>query len=154
MGMRLTCTRKIGFDAGHRVCGHESKCAHLHGHRYTVLLTATADQDELGRIIDFGVLKALVGDWIDHYWDHGMLLWEHDPLRRLIEAFNVGGEGTDDPQKVYTMPENPTAENIAKYLLEHVCPDVLADTGVEVTHVRVWETPNCYADAGWLPGGS
>ena len=42
---------------------------------------------------------------------------------------------------------NPTAENLAFYLLHKVCPEELIHTGVTVTHVRVWETENCYADA-------
>ena len=32
----ITCTRRIEFDAAHRVMGHEGKCKHLHGHRYAL----------------------------------------------------------------------------------------------------------------------
>jgi 6-pyruvoyltetrahydropterin/6-carboxytetrahydropterin synthase len=47
----------------------------------------------------------------------------------------------------WVAPFNPTAENMADYILRTVCPQVLADTAVAVTKVVVWETPNCCAEA-------
>jgi len=151
----ITCTRLLGFDAGHRVHEHESKCAHLHGHRYTAELTASGNLDRLGRVVDFGVLKRLVGAWIDDHWDHGFIVWQHDPLVEVLQELHVReslGETDDEVsepirQKLFLLPENPTAENLAAYLLEIVCPQLLEGTGVRVVHVRLWETPNCYADA-------
>ena len=35
----LTITRKLEFDAGHRIPDHTSQCRNLHGHRYTVEIT-------------------------------------------------------------------------------------------------------------------
>ena len=77
--MRRTCTRKIEFDSAHRVMKHESKCRHLHGHRYVAEITAAADGlDDLGRVIDFSVLKSVVGGWVDDAWDHGTLANDAD----------------------------------------------------------------------------
>jgi 6-pyruvoyltetrahydropterin/6-carboxytetrahydropterin synthase len=39
----LTITRKLEFDAGHRIPDHNSQCRNLHGHRYTLLITLTGD---------------------------------------------------------------------------------------------------------------
>ena len=56
----IECSRKIDFDAGHRVIGHKNKCQYLHGHRYSLEITATAlELDELGMVADFVVLKKL-----------------------------------------------------------------------------------------------
>lgn len=145
MSRPITCTRRIQFCAGHRVHNHESKCRNLHGHNYVAMFTAGAEPDReatdsLGRVIDFSVLKERIGGWIDKCWDHGYILWDADE-EAVMAVTAVSG------QKLYLMPYNPTAENMATYLLTRVCPAVLADTGVEVTHVRVWETENCYADA-------
>ena len=53
-----TCARRLEFDSGHRVLRHESKCRHVHGHRYVLELTCAAAQlDDLGRVIDFGVTR-------------------------------------------------------------------------------------------------
>ena len=76
----ITCTRRIQFCAGHRVKNHESKCRNLHGHNYVVWITAKLDAgtDELGRVVDFSVLKARIGGWIEDAWDHGFILWDQD----------------------------------------------------------------------------
>ena len=45
------------------------------------------------------------------------------------------------------MPYNPTAENMAKYLLEEVCPSLLEGTGGVANRVRIWETDESFAEA-------
>jgi 6-pyruvoyltetrahydropterin/6-carboxytetrahydropterin synthase len=133
-----TCTRRLEFDAAHRVARHESKCVNLHGHRYAVELTCDAAKlDDLGRVIDFSVIKAKVGAWIDERWDHGALLSEEDG--ELIAFCQAQG------WRVYTMKQNPTAENIAAELW-HVATRLLAPEDVFLAKVRVYETPNCWAE--------
>ena len=51
------------------------------------------------------------------------------------------------PSRVYLLPFNPTAENMARYLLETVCPPLLEGTGVRATKVVIWETPDAFAEA-------
>lgn len=146
----ITCTRRLQFASGHRVKNHESKCAHLHGHNYVVEITAHAALDSIGRVIDFGVLKALVGGWIDKHWDHGFILWDQDDEGKwAVCAFERAMQNANPAwtQKLHLMPSNPTAENMADYLLNVVCPEVLAGTGVLVVKVLVRETENCYAEA-------
>ncbi len=138
----ITCTRRLEFDYGHRVYKHESKCRHLHGHRGVVEITAAADKlDTLGRIIDFSVLKAKVGTWIDDNWDHNMIFFDQD--LEAIQAMDL----IKDSKKPFLLPTNPTAENMAKYLLEVVCPLALEGTGVSVIKVVFHETPNGKAEA-------
>lgn len=142
MKNEITITRKLEFDAGHRVMNHESKCATLHGHRYVVELTATAESlDSIGRIIDFSVLKERIGGWIDANWDHTCLIFKED--RVVINALKF----LPQHKPVFETDFNPTAENMAEYLLNTVCPEKLKDTGVQVTKVTLWETPNCKAEA-------
>lgn len=144
----ITCTRRLEADIAHRVLNHESKCAHLHGHRYvfeiTAVLPTVSGLDPIGRVIDFSVLKEKVGGWIDREWDHNTLVYENDIA--MICAFNAlqRHSGNRDP---FLTEFNPTAENIADHLLRVVCPRVLADTGVTVTKVKVYETPNGIAEA-------
>ena len=135
----ISCTRKLWFCAGHRVKGHEGKCRHLHGHNYIVYITAQASLDSIGRVIDFGVLKQEFGSFIDDNFDHGFLVWEDD--KEVIDVLKNMGE-----QKIFVMPTNPTAENIAQFLLDN-SDDILDNKGVEVTMVKVYETENCFAVA-------
>lgn len=134
----ITITRRIEFDAAHRVLGHEGKCKLLHGHRYLCEVTVEASElDPLGRVVDFGVVKEKVGGWVDRHWDHNVLLHAQDPLRNLPAAI--------PEQMPYIMSYgNPTAENIAATLYGVAVS--LLPTHLKVVNVRVYETPNCYAD--------
>ncbi|MCB9744533.1 MAG: 6-carboxytetrahydropterin synthase [Alphaproteobacteria bacterium] len=139
----ITCTRRLGFDAMHRIPRHESKCAAFHGHRYTAEITCRAAQlDDRGRVVDFGVIKERVGGWIDQRWDHTAILMEGDP-DPAVQAIAASNAAKGRP--VYWLGAPPTAENIAAEL-GRVAGELLADTGVEVVHVRLWETPNAFAD--------
>lgn len=137
-----TCVRLLKSDTGHRVLGHEGKCNHPHGHEYRYEIEAAADAlDSIGRVIDFSVIKAKIGSWIDANWDHNFICFQDDFL--MIAGLYVVKSGKDP----FILPMNPTAENLAEYLLRVVCPRELSGTNVTVTRVRVWETQNCYAEA-------
>lgn len=140
--MAITCSRRLQFCSGHRVMNHESKCSNPHGHNYVVWIHAKADElDPLGRIIDFSVLKEKVGRWIDEKWDHTFIVNQHD--EELIKDLDKHHKN----KPLWIAPFNPTAENMADWLLNHVCPKVLENTGVTVYHIELYETENCKADA-------
>ena len=42
----MLITRRLEFDAGHRIPDHKSQCRHLHGHRYVIEITLS------GQVID------------------------------------------------------------------------------------------------------
>lgn len=136
----ITISRKIEFDAAHRILNHESKCRNLHGHRYVVEAQFAAKElDELGRVIDFGVVKEVLGTWIDENFDHNTILSINDKvLGAQIEAATG--------QKIYYLQENPTAENIALHLLNEVCVKLFAGKNVKCVAIRIYETPNCFCD--------
>ena len=130
------------FNAAHRVVNHESKCATLHGHRYKCEISATTDSlDGIGRVIDFSVLKEKVGGWIDKHWDHTSIIFCDDETT----IFHL--RAIPFKKDIFVSSWNPTAENMAHFLLKEICPLVLEGTGVKVVKVVVWETPNCYAEA-------
>lgn len=140
--MAIINTRRLEWDAMHRVPGHEGKCKAFHGHRYVAELTCSAPQlDGLGRVIDFGVLKDVVGRWIDDTWDHTAILMRADPdpaVQQIVESNRKYG------RPVYHLDGAPTAENIAAELAR-VAQQLLRDTQIAIVEVRVWETPNCSA---------
>ncbi len=141
----ITAERYHDFSCGHRVFGHESKCAHLHGHNYRVTFTLRADLDKVGRVLDFGIIKSLLCEWLEECWDHQFLLWEEDDLSTALADL--------DPDGVVLVPFNPTAENMAAYLLEVVAPAQLRNhPGVSITQVKVEETRKCSASARRVGG--
>lgn len=136
--MAITIERYHDISMGHRVVGHENKCRHLHGHNYRVHFICTAQQlDSVGRIIDFSIVKQLLCMWLEDNWDHKMLLWEKDPLVEELQKLV--------PEDIILVPFNPTAEQMAEYLVRVVGPQQLQNTGVQLTSVRIEETRKCSA---------
>lgn len=134
-------SRYHDFSAGHRVHGHESKCAHLHGHNYRVHFdcapSGARSLDAVGRVIDFSVIKDKLCQWLEDNWDHKFLVSDEDPIALTLYE--------TDPAGVVLLPFNPTAENMAEYLVEIIGPEQLRGTGVQVIACRVEETRKCTA---------
>src|SRR4051812_15893100 len=114
--MSFIARRYHDISCGHRVYGHESKCAHLHGHNYRIhfICSPTASfnsgggiggLDEVGRVIDFSVINTLLCGWAEKNWDHRFLIWSQDPWWQLLKEIDSDG--------VIGVPFNPTAENMA-----------------------------------------
>ncbi|MBL8855990.1 MAG: 6-carboxytetrahydropterin synthase [Planctomycetaceae bacterium] len=142
--MSMTIMRRIKFCAGHRLMNHGGPCEFFHGHNYVADFYVTGrEADAVGRVIDFSQLKKSFKGWLDEHWDHGFLVHEDDQnaihaLRQVV------------PMKLYTLPYNPTAESMAKYLLEVVSPELCQEFigyDVQVTKVVVWETDESFAEA-------
>ena len=137
--MTITAERYHDISCGHRVVGHEGKCKPLHGHNYRIHFVVGAPElDQLGRVLDFTDIKTKLCMWVEDNWDHRMLLWARDPMLASIEKV--------DPSVVVTH-FNPTAENMAHYLLKTIGPKQLAGTGITLIEVRVEETRKCTATA-------
>jgi 6-pyruvoyltetrahydropterin/6-carboxytetrahydropterin synthase len=133
----ITANRYHDISCGHRVVGHEGKCRHLHGHNYRVHFVCAAEYlDSVGRVIDFSVIKEKLCMWLEDQWDHKMLLWREDPLLPALRQI--------DPT-VVEMPFNPTAENLALYLIKEIAPIALKGTGVRLIKCVVEETRKCSA---------
>jgi 6-pyruvoyltetrahydropterin/6-carboxytetrahydropterin synthase len=144
----ITVSRFHDISAGHRVHGHESVCAHLHGHNYRISFTVGMNArfakpgtalDSVGRVIDFSVIKSKLCVWLDNNWDHKMLISYKDPIGGMLIQV--------DPNGICIVPFNPTAENMASYLLNIIGPQVLENENVQLIEVHVEETRKCSATA-------
>ena len=125
------------ISCGHRVHNHESKCAHLHGHNYRIHFTCEASTlDPIGRVIDFSDIKEKLCMWLEDNWDHKFLVWNRDPW--AIHLLDI------DPT-VVVVPFNPTAENMAEYLVTIIGPQQLLGTGIVLVNCVVEETRKCSA---------
>ncbi|MCI0641768.1 MAG: 6-carboxytetrahydropterin synthase [Gemmataceae bacterium] len=125
-------TKELRFCYGHRLLDYDGKCRHLHGHNGRAVITLAASSlDSLGMVMDFSMIKRVVGGWIDANLDHRMLLRKDDPVLPSLLA-------QDEP--VFLMDVNPTAENIAKLI-----HDFVASQGYPVVEVTLWETDDSFA---------
>lgn len=146
----ITAERYHDISCGHRVVGHESKCRHLHGHNYRVHFTVAAKGlDALGRVMDFSVIKDRLCMWLEDNWDHKFLAYEEDWLMKAIynqglrNSPNLAGDDLTLKESIVFVPFNPTAENMARYLVEVIGPIQLLTTGVTLVKVVIEETSKC-----------
>lgn len=107
--------------------------------------------DAVGRVVDFSVVKEKLCNWLEENWDHQFIYWKEDPvIRQMVGLFadNTCMETCSDIrsqglQSFVSVPFNPTAENMAEYLVETIGPIALKDTGVELVGVVLEETRKC-----------
>ena len=128
-----TVIRRIEFCYGHRLLDYDGKCAHAHGHNALLEIELCSDKlDQNGMVFDFGEIEAKVARFVESELDHRMLLRQDDPL---VDALKGVGE---DP---FLMEDNPTAENIARLIL-----DAGRAENLPVVAVRLWETRDSVAE--------
>ncbi|HRP77052.1 MAG TPA: 6-carboxytetrahydropterin synthase QueD [Rhodocyclaceae bacterium] len=144
----MRITRKLEFDAGHRIPDHTSQCRHLHGHRYTIEITLAGEIiDEAGRpdsgmVMDFAQVKAIAKAHLVDPWDHAFLVFRED--RKVVDFL-----ASLPDHKTVVLDVIPTAENLVELAFRILDP-LYRDTygnQLRLERVRLYETPNCWADA-------
>jgi 6-pyruvoyltetrahydropterin/6-carboxytetrahydropterin synthase len=143
----MLITRRLEFDAGHRIPNHTSQCKHLHGHRYALEITlsgeviATEGQSEQGMVMDFSDVKRIAKEKLVDLWDHAFLVYSGD---KVVGDFLA----TLPEHKTVTLDIVPTAENLARLafaLLDPAYQDTYGNH-LRLEQVRLYETPNNWAD--------
>jgi 6-pyruvoyltetrahydropterin/6-carboxytetrahydropterin synthase len=140
-------TRRLEFDAGHRIPNHLGQCRHLHGHRYQIEVTLRGElnrnegSSEEGMMIDFGHIKTIMQEIIIEPWDHSFFVARSDI--QLINFLN-----TIPNHKTTVIDGVPTAENLAKIAFDLIAPVLQKqyEGRIRLYQLRLFETPNCWAD--------
>jgi 6-pyruvoyltetrahydropterin/6-carboxytetrahydropterin synthase len=109
---RMRLDVEFTFAAAHRLPRYEGPCFRLHGHNYRFFVGLEGEVDpRTGMIADFGDVKKSVVD-------HVLARVDHRDLNDLLD--------------------NPTAENIARWIWEALEPHVPG-----LLEVRLHEIPDC-----------
>jgi 6-pyruvoyltetrahydropterin/6-carboxytetrahydropterin synthase len=142
-----TITRKLEFDAGHRIPDHRSQCRNLHGHRYVLEITLqgelveTEGAPDRGMVMDFADVKALAMEHLVNKWDHAFIVYARDEVvRSFLEQMA--------DHKTVVLDRIPTVENLAAEAFR-ILSEVYNDhygVDLKLKRVRLYETPNCWAD--------
>ncbi|MEW6181965.1 MAG: 6-carboxytetrahydropterin synthase QueD [Bacillota bacterium] len=115
-------TVETSFAAAHCLEGHDSPCGRLHGHNWTVAVTVAGKElNSSGMLLDFTILKQLARD--------AVAVFDHRYLNET-PPFSAGRQ--------------PTAENIARSILEAVVAGLSAYPNVKVKEVKVAESPGAW----------
>lgn len=144
----MLITRRLEFDAGHRIPDHRSQCRHLHGHRYALELSVSGpitqcDGDPRnGMVIDFSEIKTLAQELVVGVWDHAFLVYRGD--QTIIDFLN-----TIEDHRTVILDVVPTAENLAAEAFRLLAPAIAqaCNKSLRLENIRLFETPNCWADA-------
>ena len=143
----MLITRRLEFDAGHRIPNHTSQCKHLHGHRYAIEISlsgdviATEGQSEQGMVMDFSDVKRIAKEKLVDRWDHAFLVYRGD---KVVSDFLATLPG----HKTVILDVVPTAENLAQLAFELLDPAYQDTYGnhLRLEQIRLFETPNNWAD--------
>jgi 6-pyruvoyltetrahydropterin/6-carboxytetrahydropterin synthase len=143
----LKITRKLEFDAGHRIPDHRSQCRNLHGHRYVIEITLEGELIDVegapdrGMVMDFADVKSLAMEHLIDKWDHAFIVYQGDTAVREFLTTLPG-------HKTVVLDCIPTVENLAATAFRILCDVYDAHYGVDLRlkHLRLYETPNCWAD--------
>jgi 6-pyruvoyltetrahydropterin/6-carboxytetrahydropterin synthase len=143
----ISITRRLEFDSGHRIPNHDGQCRHLHGHRYAIEVTLTGEvadhpgKADDGMVLDFGDIKRLTNQYVVEPWDHAFLVAKED--EKLVAFL-----GSMPNHKTVIMEHVPTVENLANTAFAILQPVFNKAFGgrLELSAVRLYETPNCWAD--------
>ena len=143
----MLITRRLEFDAGHRIPNHKSQCMHLHGHRYAIEITLSGDvitnegQSEQGMVMDFSDVKRIAREKLVDEWDHAFLVYRGDKLLTEFLATIPG-------HRTVMLDVVPTAENLAQVAFDILKPaykDIYGNH-LRLERIRIYETPNNWAD--------
>ena len=100
-----------------------------------------AGASDNGMVMDFADVKALANEHLVSVWDHAFIVYEGDATVRDFLA-----SLTD--HKTVVLDCIPTVENLAAVAFKILAGVFDAHYGqdLRLTHLRLYETPNCWAD--------
>ena len=143
----ITITRKLEFDAGHRIPDHKSQCRNLHGHRYTLEVTLVGEviekegHSDNGMIMDFSDVKTIAKEHLVDVWDHAFITYSKDTVvREFLESL--------PGHRTVIIDCIPTVENLARTAFNILKPAFhdRFGTGLRLQRLVLHETPNCWAE--------
>lgn len=137
--MKTRIAKDFRWEMGHRLPFHDSGCQNIHGHSYRLRVEITGEPDAQGMVMDYFDLKTAVQPLVDTL-DHAFMCDESDAV--MQEFFR------ENPMKIVNVPFSTTAENIARYILEHITAELARAVGGRIVSVsvRVSETETTFAE--------
>lgn len=92
MSLEFVSTKTFeNYPCAHRQWKHHGNCKVIHGYsRSFHFVFAAHNQDACGFIVDFGDLDWLKG-WLEHMFDHTLLLAADDPYLDQFKALDAAG---------------------------------------------------------------
>lgn len=134
--MRTAIAKEFRWEMSHRLPFHEGLCKNLHGHTYMMRVEIEGDPDRNGIVMDYYDIEKIVGPFVAKL-DHSFVCSEDDDL--MINFLKENGF------RMYVVPDNTTAENLARYALEILAPAFAKFGNLYKLKILFYETRDAYA---------
>lgn len=140
----IRLTKEFTFEAAHSLEGYDGACREIHGHSYRLMVTVKGEPSvdpydpKQGMVMDFGLLKRIVGEQIISQMDHAFVVRrteQGESLRRMLE---------DRYDNIVMVDYQPTCENMLADFAERLLGSLPDE--VELYSLRLHETATSYAE--------
>ncbi len=140
----IRLTKEFSFEAAHALEGYDGACREIHGHSYRLFVTVKGEPEsdpaspKQGMVMDFGVLKRIVGEEIVDRFDHALILRDSAANAPLLEALGVRFSN------IRTVDYQPTCENMLADFAARISRRL--PERVRLHSLRLHETATSYAE--------
>lgn len=139
----IRLTKEFSFEAAHALGGYDGPCREIHGHSYRLFVTIkgrpSCDEKDpkQGMVMDFGVLKKIVGEEIISRFDHALVLrtTADEELRKVLAS---------QFDNLVEVDYQPTCENMLDDFARRIAARL--PEGVMLHSLRLHETASSYAE--------
>lgn len=131
----ISITKKIEFEAAHRLSNYPGSCREIHGHTYKLEVTIAGPIDpETDMIMDFKDLKKVMQKAALDHFDHALILKESVENREIFTSYSG---------KVTWMETEPTAERMIQWILGQIARELPSQ--LEVVDLSLYKTSGSLA---------
>ena len=140
----IRLTKEFTFEAAHFLEGYDGACREIHGHSYRLFVTIKGEPSadgydpKQGMVMDFGLLKQIVGEQIVSRLDHAFI------MRRSEQSEQVQAMLEGIYHNIVLVDYQPTCENMLADFAERLL-EALPDE-VELYSLRLHETATSFAE--------
>lgn len=130
----ICITKKIEFEAAHRLSNYSGACSQIHGHTYKLEVTLCGPIDpDTDMIMDFKNLKLILQNTVLSHFDHSLILKDNPENREIFSAYSG---------KVTWMETEPTAERMIEWIVREVSR--ILPKGLAPAEFKLYETSGSY----------
>ena len=139
----IRVTKEFNFEMAHALLGYDGPCKDIHGHSYKLSVTVsgkpvtTINSTVLGMVIDFSILKEIVGKSVLEHFDHSLVLNKESSKHMAVNFAGISG-------KVLLVDYQPTCENLLLDFVERIEKNLPSSTSLH--HLKLRETATSYAE--------
>lgn len=131
----ISITKKIEFEAAHRISNYPGSCSEIHGHTYKLEVTVSGEINrETDMVMDFKNLKEILQKTVIAHFDHALILKKNMENQTIFSSY-LG--------KITWMESEPTAEQMLLWMVSSITPHL--PSGVSLQKLKLHETSGSFA---------